>query len=268
MDRPSASTQARNPSRPPNRGPKRPAAHLEQILVPGGPGSLARRRHQPPRWRATGSRKGLHHRLQGLQPGGEAQAPGEHATNRMAGLQARPRGSPRRVVFASGSRGRRAGRPGRRAGPRGRRRGRRGGPRAGRRAGYAVGDYHGTADGGNGPPAASGCKRHVRLLPRRRPRSRPAPLGWECARWRLAGPRRGAPPRRTARPTGSPTRAQRLSCPARRLGEVGDVLLAEHHRQVLFVPRSSPISLSPRSEASNASSRRPGPLSKTAGPAP
>src|SRR5690348_7652735 len=54
----------------------------------------------------------------------------------------------------------------------------------------AVGDHHGTADGGNGPPAASGCKRHVRLLPRRRPRSRPAPLGWECARWRLAGPRR------------------------------------------------------------------------------
>jgi hypothetical protein len=49
-------------------------------LVHGRAGSLVRRRHQAPRWRATGSRKGLHHRLRGLQPGGEAQAPGEHAT--------------------------------------------------------------------------------------------------------------------------------------------------------------------------------------------
>src|SRR5262249_48210545 len=32
---------------------------------------------------------------------------------------------------------------------------------------YAVGDYRGTADGGNGSPAASGCQWHVRLLPRR-----------------------------------------------------------------------------------------------------
>ena len=55
---------------------------------------------------------------------------------------------------------------------------------------HAVCDYHGTADGGNSPPATSGCKWHVGLLPRRRPRWRPAPLGWECARWRPAGPRR------------------------------------------------------------------------------
>ena len=74
----------------------------------------------------------LHHRLRGLPPAlRRARAPGEHAANRMARLQARPRGSPRQVVFASGSRGRRAGHPGRRAG----RRGRRGGPRAGRRGG-------------------------------------------------------------------------------------------------------------------------------------
>ena len=48
----------------------------------------------------------------------------------------------------------------------------------------AVGDDHGTSDGCDGPPAASGGKWHVRLLPRHRPRWRPAPLGRECGRWR------------------------------------------------------------------------------------
>jgi len=53
-------------------------------------------RHQAPRWRGTGSRKGLHHRPRGLQPEGEAQAAGGARANRLARLQARPRGSPRR----------------------------------------------------------------------------------------------------------------------------------------------------------------------------
>ena len=90
MNRPSASTQGRNAGGPPSwcsffrfssvGGLKRHAAHLGQILVPGGPGSLARRRHQTPRWRATGSWKGIHHRLQASSPEERPQVSGEHAT--------------------------------------------------------------------------------------------------------------------------------------------------------------------------------------------
>jgi hypothetical protein len=84
---------------------------------------------------------------------------------------------------------------------------------------HPVRHHDGATHRGHGPPPAPGCHRHVSLLPllrlRRRPRPPRSPPGSECARWPPAGRQHGELPNRTARPTGSPTRAPRPRCRAR-----------------------------------------------------